>query len=338
VARYAAELDAALVRRGVDVRRYALGRATRPLPPDTRHVSVPLRALHACWRHGEIPRIEWLTPGADVGHTLDLVAPPSRRPSVATVHDLDAIAFPQFHPARAVMTQRAQLASLRRADVVIVDSRATLGPLADAGIPESRVIVAPLGRTRLPEAPAVILPGGQPYVLSVGSLGWRKAHDVLVRAMSDERLASAALVLAGPDGVGADRIREAARALERRVVFEGPVDDARLAGLYAGASAFVLASRAEGFGLPVLEAMAGGIPVVVSASPALADLVGDAGVVVPIDDVTALADALVSILADPTVAARLRAAGPVRAAGFTWEACAAATASAYERALGGHVR
>jgi glycosyltransferase involved in cell wall biosynthesis len=285
-----------------------------------------------------LPRIEWLAPAADLIHTLDLVAPPTRRPSVATVHDLDAITYPQFHSHRALMTQQAQLASLSRADLVLVDSRATLRPLAEAGVREDRVVVAPLGRTPLPAALPVVLPDCERYVLSVGSVGLRKAHDVLVRAVADPRLTSTVLVIAGPDGTGADAVRAEAGPLAGRVRFEGAVDDDRLAGLYAGASAFVLASRAEGFGLPVLEAMAAGLPVVVSAVEALADLVGDAALVVPIGDDAALADALASILDDDALARRLALAGPARAAAFTWDGCAARTAAAYARVLGGDHR
>jgi glycosyltransferase involved in cell wall biosynthesis len=325
VARYAASLDAALVARGVEVHRYALGRASFPVPPLTRRVRIPLRTLHRSWALFSGPPIEWLVPRFDVVHTLDIVAPPTRRPAVATVHDLDAVLHPEYHHPRAVSIQTAQLASLSRAGAVVVDSPAMISPLVSRGVDLDSIVVAPLGRTPLPTAPP--FDAGGPYVLTVGTVGFRKAHDVLFQAMADPRLAPFRLVVAGPDGPGASSVRALAGP---GVQFLGAVSDHVLAGLYAGASAFVLASRAEGFGLPVLEAMGLGIPVVVSSAPALADLVGEAAVVVPVGSSDDLADALVSVLADPSP---WRLAGPRRATNFTWDACAAATISAYERVL-----
>ena len=336
VARYAAELDAALVRRGIDVRRYAMGRAPHPAPAGTRRIRVPLRVLHAAWSRSELPRIEWLCPSADLVHTLDLIAPPTRLPSVATVHDLDAVVHPDLHPPREVSVQRVQLESLRRADVILADSGATARALAGAGVGEERVMVVPLGRTALPDAAAATVAGADRYVLCVGRIERRKGQDVLVRAMADSRLASTALVLVGPDGLGADEVRaEVVRlGLAGRVRFEGPVEDDRLAGLYAGASVFSLASRGEGFGLPVLEAMAVGLPVVATKIDALTELTADAALLVPVDDAAALADALVAALDDGAVRDRLGSAGQARASSFTWDACAMATVAAYQRLLG----
>jgi glycosyltransferase involved in cell wall biosynthesis len=327
VARYAAALDVALVRRGVELRRYALGRAVFPVPPATRHVRIPLRVLHRCWAATSFPRAEWLVPRADVLHTLDMVAPPTRRPAVATVHDLDAILYPELHHPRAVQIQQAQVAALRRVGAVLVVSQIVREQLVQRGVADDRIIVAPEGWTPLPSAQPH--KGERPYVLSVGTVGLRKAHDVVIAAMADPRLHDFDLILAGPDGPGADAVHALAH---EHVRFEGAVSDAKLAALYAGASAFVLASRAEGFGLTVLEAMGTGIPVVVSDAPALVELAGDAALVVPREDPGALADGLVAALTDQ--ASRLRTAGPQRAEHFTWDACAAATIGAYERVLG----
>jgi glycosyltransferase involved in cell wall biosynthesis len=197
-------------------------------------------------------------------------------------------------------------------------------------------MVTPFGSTALPVVPPAVLPGTDRYVLCVGKLERRKGQDVLVRALGDPRLGSVGLVLAGPDGVGADEVRAEAATLglADRVQFEGSVGEARLAALYAGASVFALPSRAEGFGLPVLEAMSAGLPVVVSAVEALVDLVGDAGVVVPVDDAGALADALTDVLSSSGRAARLSEAGRRRASTYTWEACASATMAAYNRVAG----
>ena len=175
VARYAAELTAALASLGVDVRPYALGRATVTPPPGVRRVVIPLRVLHRLWRSGELPPIDWLAPAADVVHTLDLVAPPSRRPSVASVHDLDALEHPELHRPRAIQTQEAQLASLRRVRVILTNSETTKAALCRRGIDGGRVIVGGLGLTgRTASGPWRSSWRGRPP-LAAGGSGHRRA-------------------------------------------------------------------------------------------------------------------------------------------------------------------
>jgi glycosyltransferase involved in cell wall biosynthesis len=181
-----------------------------------------------------------------------------------------------------------------------------------------------------------------PYVAFAGTIEPRKDVPTLVAAFT--RVAPAhpdlRLVVAGGDGWGVDAARAAiaASGVATRIVRPGYVDDETLAALFRRAEAVAYPSLEEGFGLPALEAMACGTPLVTTRGSALEEVVGDAGLLVPTGDPAALAAALESILADPATAARLRTAGPARAAGFTWARCVDGHVAAYERALGARTR
>jgi len=174
-----------------------------------------------------------------------------------------------------------------------------------------------------------------PYLLTVGTLQPRKNVEGVVQAF--EALARDGaphqLVVAGARGwrdeALAAKLRRSPAAA--RVRATGHVDDATLVALYRGAAAFVFPSRGEGFGLPPLEAMACGAPVVCSDRTSLPEVVGDAALLVDPDDAAAVAAALREAL-EPARADELRARGFARAAQFTWERCAEATVAAYRRA------
>jgi glycosyltransferase involved in cell wall biosynthesis len=170
------------------------------------------------------------------------------------------------------------------------------------------------------------------YALFVGTAEPRKGLDVLLDAFATGRLDTAPLVVVGPRGWGGvDIAREGERrALGRRLVVTGRVDDETLAALYAGASVVVQPSRAEGFGLPVLEAMSMGVPVVVSDDPALREVGGDAVLPTPIGRPEALSDAIARVVENPDVARRMREAGRSRAAQFSWATTAERLWRAYQ--------
>ncbi|MDQ1514195.1 MAG: hypothetical protein QOE80_25, partial [Actinomycetota bacterium] len=151
------------------------------------------------------------------------------------------------------------------------------------------------------------------------------AHDALRR----EGHPDLRLVIAGPPGWG-----ETPALDGPGVMAPGRIDDVTLDALYRGAAVLAMPSRSEGFGLPALEAMARGCPVVASDAGALREVVGDAGLLVPPGDPAALAAALHRVLSDESLAASLGAAGHQRAATFTWSACTAAHVAAYHAALG----
>ena len=192
----------------------------------------------------------------------------------------------------------------------------------------------PDGGGRRPGDGATPVLGLEPrsYVLFVGTVEPRKGVDVLVAAHAALRRKGhpdLRLVIAGPPGWG-----ETPSLDGPGVVAPGLIDDVTLDALYRGAAALAVPSRSEGFGLPALEAMARGCPVVASNAGALPEVVGDAGLLVPTGDAKALAGALDRLLADDALAASLGAAGHRRAATFTWSASIAAHLTAYHAALG----
>jgi glycosyltransferase involved in cell wall biosynthesis len=335
VARYSRELRRALQRRDdCDVTEFAIGRASETVPPGARHVAVPLRAVHAAWGALGIPRAEQLTGPVDIVHSLDLVAPPSRRPVVVTIHDLVAVELPDLHPKRARRLLERRLSALDRAAAIITVSESTAAALAARGIERARIHVTLNGRSPLAEPVTPPVPPG-PFILTVGTLEPRKGHELLLEAFARAGADGVRLVFAGPVAGRLAEVRSAAARLgiEDRLVVLGRVDDSTLAGLYRDATLLAMPSLAEGFGLPVLEAMSAGLPVVASALPATKEVAGEAATLVPPGDVDALRRAIEKMLADESLRAQLSRAGRQRAASFTWEETAAATVRVYEVAL-----
>lgn len=335
VARYSRELGRALdEREDCELRRFAIGRRTQAVPAATAHFGVPLRTAHLAWRVLGGPRAEALAGRVDVVHSLDLLAPPTKLPLVVTVHDLVAAEHPELHPRRAVEMQRARLADVARATAVLAVSKGTADALVARGADRERIQVVPNGLTPLP--PAVDPPVPRvPFVLAVGTLEPRKGHELLLRAFAQAQVGEHHLVFAGPTAGRADTLIALARELgvAGRLIILGAVDDPVLAGLYRDAAALCMPSLAEGFGLPALEAIAAGVPVVASDLPAVREVVGDAGLLFPPGAADALARELERVIADDAVRERLRRAGPDRAARFTWEGAAQKTAAAYARAV-----
>jgi glycosyltransferase involved in cell wall biosynthesis len=207
-------------------------------------------------------------------------------------------------------------------------------------VPAAQLRVVHLAPTPLPPATADVaalrtrlgLEG--PFFLYVGTLEPRKNLPLLLRAF--ERLGARAgvhLALAGPRGWLDEPIVAAAARLGERVRLLGPVPPADLAALYAAAEVFVFPSRYEGFGLPPLEAMAAGTPVVAARASCLPEVLGDAALFVEPDDEAGLAEALGQLLDDPALRTELRQRGLARAAGFSWERTAAETLAVYREAV-----
>lgn len=330
VARYTHELAGALERSGVELRRYSIARAPRQ-ERRSRHLRVPRRVVERSWRMTRMPRVEWIVPGVDVVHATDCAPPPSRRPTLVTVHDVAAIDHPELHPPIAIDQQRRQLAGLSRASLVLAVSETTSKALRCHGVPADRIVVTPLGFSPPVLASDPPVPRS-PFLLAVGELHPRKGLDVLIRALarSGTRLS---LVLAGPGDP--TQLRNVAKecGVGSDVSFLGRVEDPVLAGLYRDALLLCAPSRAEGFGLPVLEALGSGLPVIASDLDVVREVAGGAAVLVPAGDAAALAVAITRLSASPDERDRLSAAGRTRAASFTWERTAALTIDAYRRAL-----
>ena len=285
--------------------------------------------------------------GIDVYHSTQLSLPARRGfPAVVTIHDLAPLIWPA-HYLRLPYSRVGhawQYALARRADAVIAVSDATKQDVVERlGVPADRVTVVPeavdsefdpppadegraLARARfaVPDR----------YVLYVGQFDPRKNVRGLLRAFAAaaDRDKQLRLVIVGELGKLASHLREALdveRAPRDRVILTGFVDDATLAALYAGAECLLHAALMEGFGLTALESLAAGTPVVGYAGGAVAEVVGDAGLLVPSGDEDALATALGRFLDDESLRAGLRGRARSRAAAFSWDRAADETLAVY---------
>lgn len=298
---------------------------------DVRRAPLPRRALYEAWQRLGTPRAEHQAPGARVVHATTWAVPPTRRPLVVTVHDLAFLDDPSHFTAHGVAFFRRALQTVRsRADAVVVPSHDTAAACLRAGIDAARVHVVPHGTDVRPVATGVVaevthrLGLARPYVLWVGTREPRKNLSVVLRAYARARAdLGTDLVLVGPRGWGDD----GTAGDHPGVHLLGEVSRTDLAALFTGARAFCFPSLREGFGLPVLEAMSAGIPVVTSAGTACAEVAGDAGVLVDPLDPDAVAGGLVR--ATGSEHDTLAAASTARAAGFSWSVAARATADVY---------
>ena len=265
-------------------------------------------------------------------------------PALVTVHDLAFLKFPgQVTAKRYQYLRRMIRSSVRRADLVLVPSSATRADVIETfEVDPGRVIVTPLGvqnrfRPASPEAISVARKSfglQKPYILTVGTLEPRKNLPSLVRAFATLRDdIPHDLVLAGPDGWLMDEIEETIResGIQERVRRTGYAEDEALVALYSGADVVAIPSQYEGFGLPVLEAMATGAPVLTSNLSSLPEVAGDATLLVDPTRVDAIADGLRRLLESAALREQLRIAGPMQAAKFTWERTATLTRDAYKR-------
>ena len=311
---------------------------------DFQRVVVPggIATLYPRWNLTARPRLPQALGDCDVIHApLHAAIPPvgSGQRLVVTVHDLAFMVTPEAFPARWRTMYRLGLrAAVARADALIAPSTQTAEDLASrTGIDPSRVrVVAEASSLAFsdsdPPAVAERLGLPRPYLLFVGTLEPRKNLVNLVRAYrkAAEGGLAHALVLAGGKGWRTEELdRELALSGPGTVVVTGRLDAPDLDAVYRGASAFAYVSTYEGFGLPVLEAMERGVPVVTSKTSSLPEVAGDAAVLVDPDSVPALADALRRVLTDEELAGTLSRAGLERAAGFSWERTARLTMEVY---------
>jgi glycosyltransferase involved in cell wall biosynthesis len=312
--------------------RHRAGAANGFEPPiPVRALPLPRTALYEGWRRLGWPPVERATGPVDLVHSTTIIVPPrSAAPLVVTLHDLAFLHEPGAFTAHGVKAFTAGLERMRRdAAAVLCSSQATLDDAAQAGLAPERLHLVPLGlepvdRPDRDEVQATLARLGvtPPYLLFVGTLEPRKNLPRLLEAHASLP-AAPELVVVGPRGWGEQPPAEHVRLL-------GFVDGATKAALYEGAAALCYPSLREGFGLPVLEGMAHGTPVVTSRGTATEEVGGGAVVLVdpldPDDIARGIGEAL-------DRREELAAAGPARAALFTWARTADAVVDTYREVL-----
>lgn len=344
------EVLAHLPRLGVDPVAYATswrGRAALAgaVPPGVAVAGRPqaARPLRAAWTRLDWPPIEWWTGSVDVVHGTNFVTPPTRRAAeVLSIHDLTFHHHPEMSTADTLEYPALIRRAVDRGAWVHADSSYGAAEIVEVfGVDPGRVVVVPLGVTPPPPGDADRgrrLAGAERYVLAVGTVEPRKDLPGLVDAFdllaTDD--AELRLVVAGPDGWGAEALSERlARSPHRqRIVRLGWVSDADRGALLRGAALLAYPSRYEGFGLPPLEAMSVGTPVVATAVGPLPEVLGDAATLVPPADPAALASAIASLLGDEAALDDHRRRGRERAARYRWDDCARGLTDLYRRAAG----
>ena len=294
-----------------------------------------------CGTGSASPPVEWLV-RCDVFHATNFVAPPSRRvPVVVTVHDVGFLHHPEAVAPAVRRMARVLPEVLGRAAAIIAVSAFTRQELVDwlPGVADRVTVVhnGSHGRTP-PDGPAPVSQG-RPYVLMLGTLEPRKNLPLALDGLRILRARGVdlRLVLAG----GGSPLLDVAGLLrdrglgEAEVTLTGYVDDTRISTLLAGARAVVFPSLYEGFGMPLIEGMEAGVPVVAVRAGATPETVGDAALLVEPGDAEGFADAMERAAFDEQARGALIAAGRLQARQFSWERSAAATLEIYRRAAAG---
>jgi len=322
-------------------------------PGATIHAVAPKsRPARLAWEQAAAPRLAARL-GIDVWHGPHYTMPLRLAiPAVVTIHDMTFFDHPEWHErSKVLFFKRMIAASAGRARLLICVSAFTASRLRAVvpgtgetvvihhGVDHERFIPAGTAAARAHDEDLLLLePHGitPPYIAFASTLEPRKDVPTLIAAFAAVARSrpDLRLVLAGGDGWGVREVRDATSrsGVATRVIRPGYLPDDAIPALFRRAEAVAYPSLEEGFGLPALEALACGAPVVSTSGSAVAEVVGDAAVLVPPGDAVALAAALERILGDPAGAARLRKAGPMQAAGFTWTTSVEQHVAAYRAA------
>lgn len=299
---------------------------------------LQLKVLYPSWNFLRRPHISG---GFDVIHATAFVMPPGDAALVATIHDLSVELFPQFVPQPwRTLYKRGLHIALRRASAIIAISHAVKNQILEAyGIDSDRVHVTQLAGNVTPQTPRAAQPGvpKEPFILCVGTLDPRKNQAGLVRAFAlvSPKLKDHRLVLAGTRGWGTAQVLDAIRqtGLHDRVLIKDNLDTSSLASFYESADSVVQPSIYEGFGIPLVEALSFGKPVVASLDPALTEIAADSALLVDCSDSARLGEALLRISTDANLREELSIKGHRRAKDFTWSSAAKQTVAVYESAV-----
>ena len=330
------------------VTRRGAGSMVAALPAGVSACRRPMvaRPLRWCWARRDTPPIEWWTGSVDVVHGPNFVVPPARRAAeVVTIHDLTCVRFPEMCTPDTLQVPGLLRRALRREAWVHTVSSWVAAEVVDVfDVDPARVVTVANGAPPAVDAAArhILVARGRSlarsdnYVLALGTLEPRKDIPALVAAF--DRLAQTRsdlqLVIAGPDGWGTEAVTQAIAGAHhhrriRRIGWVAPPDrDA----LLAGAALYAYPSVYEGFGLPPLEALAVGTPVVATTAGALPEVLGEGAEWAPVGDIDGLAEAMARVLDDPERRATIVAAGRERLGHYSWDATATQIDALYRRA------
>ncbi len=325
-------------------RHLLAGRLPPNVRPCDRLIPAPAKVLHAMWKRVAFPPLEVFIGGADVVHGTNAVLPPTRRAAgVVTVHDLVPSLSPGLMEAGFLPFTELVRKAIRRGAFVHTPSEFVRGQVIELFRADpARVVAVPLGiPTRAGPAPAAgtgpapRAQAGLPerFIAAIGTVQPRKDYPTLLRAFEivSARDDSVHLVVAGARGWGYDEFASVLAGLSarNRVHYLGYVGGDERLELLRRSAVLAYPSLDEGFGLPPLEAMAEGVPVVATAAGSIPEVVGEAALLVPVGDEEALAGELLRLLGDEELRDEMVARGHARARLFTWEHTAAGLRDLY---------
>jgi glycosyltransferase involved in cell wall biosynthesis len=325
--------DVDLIGYGFTATGWAALRSRLPAGVRPSRAPMPAAALLRAWARMDRPSGDWWMGSVDVMHGTNFVVPPSRRAArLVSVWDLTAVRYPELCTPSSLRYPALVQRAVDRGAWVHTGAASVAAEIVDHfGVDPGRVRVIPPGvdRATAPTRPAP--PASSPYLLGLGTSEPRKDFPGLVAAFDQLAGIHADLQLriAGPPGWGERQLQQAIAAATHRdrVLRLGWVED--VGPLLAGAAVFVYPSRYEGFGLPPLEAMGRGVPVVATTAGSLPEVLGDAAVLVPVGEPPALAAAIDRVLTDDLLRAGLVEAGRRRVEAFSWRAAGDALMGTY---------
>lgn len=332
----------------------------RPLPTAenvrTRSIFLPDHYLNTLWYRWHIPLPATIFSGpVDIYHSPEVILPPlpDKVHKITTIHDLAFLEHPEYvNPSLVDDLQNEVPAVLEAADLITTVSHNVKNALIKHyQIPPEKLSVVPygVGRHFRRITDPILLGATQhkfglkyPLLLTVGTMEPRKNHVGLIKAFYEiqkKKDAPAMLAIAGDPGNHSHEIRELVTKLklERKVRFLGHVTDLELVCLYSQADLFVFPSFFEGFGIPVLEAMACGTPVITSNTSVLPEIAGDAALLVDPQHIHAIAQSIMSLLHNETLQEELRQKGYQRAQQYTWAISARQMLSLYQQLYSGEM-
>jgi glycosyltransferase involved in cell wall biosynthesis len=316
-----------------------------------RSAPISERWLYRLWYRLKIPiPVQMLTGDIELFHSTDFVLPPLRPevPSLLTIHDLSFVHYPEtFTPQLMNFLNTIVPRSVVRATHILADSEATKSDISEFWqVPDEKITVLYSGVSKdfqpsndpklVGELRANYDLGQGPYLLCVGTVQPRKNYQMLIQAFRNvAHQFPHDLIIAGGEGWLFDQILAeiAEQGLDDRVRFIGFVDDQHLPALYSEASLFLFPSIYEGFGLPLLEAMACGVAVISSSASSLPEVAGDACLKLPPNDLDRWTEAMIALLSNPSRRKGMIADGFLQVRDFTWENAADRLRGVYRKLL-----